>query len=275
MKSIRGRLTYANVMSSLAVFLVLGGATAFAASNLAKNSVGPKQLKANAVTTAKIKKGAVTALKLGGGAVGGGALANGAVSADKIANGAVTGDKLGSNSVTGAKIASGAVTGDKIAPGSISGAAINVGSTPFSQVVARIRGNTPQALTTTPALYPLSNPTFTQAAGENDSVLGALDVVFPAGCTQPRSATAYLVGDSPTPATLNTSYIVGVGVLSDTNTGTTSRRVQIGPYPGFPSTFFEDTAPSSHTLTLWVFGTCTAGSGINAIAGAVDVIGTK
>ena len=38
---IRKRLTYANVMSSLAVFLVLGGATAFAA--LSKNSVGSKR----------------------------------------------------------------------------------------------------------------------------------------------------------------------------------------------------------------------------------------
>lgn len=44
MKLIRKRLTYANVMSSIAVFLVLGGATALAAG-LAKNSVGTKQLK--------------------------------------------------------------------------------------------------------------------------------------------------------------------------------------------------------------------------------------
>lgn len=63
MKQIRKRLTYANVMSSIAVFLVLGGATAIAAG-LAKNSVGSKQLKKNAVTTAKIKKGAVTGAKV-------------------------------------------------------------------------------------------------------------------------------------------------------------------------------------------------------------------
>lgn len=64
MKQIRKRLTYANVMSSIAVFLVVGGATAFAASQLGKNSVGAKQLKNNAVTTAKIKKHAVTAAKI-------------------------------------------------------------------------------------------------------------------------------------------------------------------------------------------------------------------
>jgi len=63
LKQLRKRLTYANVMSTIAVFLVLGGATAFAAG-LGKNSVGSKQLKKNAVTTAKIKKGAVTGAKV-------------------------------------------------------------------------------------------------------------------------------------------------------------------------------------------------------------------
>ncbi|HEU4462320.1 MAG TPA: hypothetical protein VFR75_07000 [Solirubrobacterales bacterium] len=57
-------------MSSIAVFLVLGGATAFAAG-LAKNSVGSKQLKKNAVTSAKIKKNAVTTAKIKNGAVTG------------------------------------------------------------------------------------------------------------------------------------------------------------------------------------------------------------
>lgn len=63
MQQIRKRLTYANVMSSLAVFLVLGGATALAAG-LGKNTVGTKQIKNNAVTTAKIKNGAVTGAKV-------------------------------------------------------------------------------------------------------------------------------------------------------------------------------------------------------------------
>jgi hypothetical protein len=63
-KQIRKRLTYANVMSTIAVFLVIGGASAFAASQLGKNSVGTKQLKSNAVTTAKIKKNAVTTAKI-------------------------------------------------------------------------------------------------------------------------------------------------------------------------------------------------------------------
>lgn len=65
MKQIRKRLTYANLMSSIAVFLVLGGATAIAAK------VSSKQLKANSVTTGKIKKNAVTTAKIKNDAVTG------------------------------------------------------------------------------------------------------------------------------------------------------------------------------------------------------------
>lgn len=64
MTNLRSRLTYANVVATLALFLVLAGGTAFAASQLGKNTVGSKQLKKNAVTTAKIKNGAVTGAKI-------------------------------------------------------------------------------------------------------------------------------------------------------------------------------------------------------------------
>jgi hypothetical protein len=64
MKQIRKRLTYANVMSTITVFLLVGGATALAASKFGKNSVGSKQIKSNAITTAKIKNAAVTGVKV-------------------------------------------------------------------------------------------------------------------------------------------------------------------------------------------------------------------
>jgi hypothetical protein len=104
MKQIRTHLTYANVMSSLAVFLLLGGASAFAAKQHQTKKIGATKLKASAVTTAKIKNGAVitsklrdaavTATKLGAGAVGAGNLADGAIGTTKIAGDAVTGDKV-------------------------------------------------------------------------------------------------------------------------------------------------------------------------------------
>jgi hypothetical protein len=62
MKRLRTRLTYANVMSSLAVFFVIAGGTAFAASQLGKESVGTKQLKKEAVTPAKLSAASKKAL---------------------------------------------------------------------------------------------------------------------------------------------------------------------------------------------------------------------
>jgi hypothetical protein len=89
MKQIRTRLTYANVMSSIAVFLVLGGATALAASKIGANG-----LKANSVLTGKIKKEAVTTSKL----------KNESVATAKIKNGAITTGKIDADAVTGAKV---------------------------------------------------------------------------------------------------------------------------------------------------------------------------
>jgi len=64
MKKIRPHLTYANVVATLSLFLVVAGGSAFAATQLAKNSVGSKQLKKDAVTAVKIKRGAITPAKL-------------------------------------------------------------------------------------------------------------------------------------------------------------------------------------------------------------------
>ena len=54
MKHLRGKLTYANVISTLCLFLLLGGGAAYAAIKLPRNSVGARQIKRGAVTPAKI-----------------------------------------------------------------------------------------------------------------------------------------------------------------------------------------------------------------------------
>ncbi|HJZ35681.1 MAG TPA: hypothetical protein VJ204_05345 [Solirubrobacterales bacterium] len=72
MKRLSGKLTYANVVATLALFLVLAGGSAFAAKTmLPKNSVGSKQIKNNAVTGPKIKNGAVTGAKIAPGSITG------------------------------------------------------------------------------------------------------------------------------------------------------------------------------------------------------------
>jgi len=82
-------------MSSIAVFLILGGASAFAAKK-----IGSNELKGNSVTTAKIKKNAVTASKI----------KNNSITTAKIANAAVTEGKLQDGSVSAKKLATGLIT---------------------------------------------------------------------------------------------------------------------------------------------------------------------
>jgi hypothetical protein len=88
-KQIRKRLTYANVMSSIAVFLVLGGGAAYAA-----RKIGSHDLRGSSVTTAKIKRDAVTTSKIRAGSIKTVKIAAGAVTNAKLANGAVTLEKL-------------------------------------------------------------------------------------------------------------------------------------------------------------------------------------
>ena len=114
MKRAGRRLTYANVVSTLALFVAVGGAGAFAAGRLAPKSVGEQQLRHGAVTAEKLRKNAVIATKIKALAVKQGKLANGAVNTAKIANGAVGGEQLALGAVGTDKLADDAVTGAKV-----------------------------------------------------------------------------------------------------------------------------------------------------------------
>jgi hypothetical protein len=97
LQRLRSKLTYANVMSTIAVFCVLSGvgfAVAAKKLKVPKKSVGAKQLKNNAVHSKKISKNAVNAAKIASGAVGRSEIANGAVGSGEIANKSVTRGKL-------------------------------------------------------------------------------------------------------------------------------------------------------------------------------------
>lgn len=123
MKQIRRHLTYANVMSSLSVFLILGGATAFAATK-----IGTKDLKAGAVKTGKLAKEAVAAGKIKNSAVTETKIADAAVTANKLADNAVTTNKIAADAVTTAKVANGAITSEKVGTGAITSDKIGNGA---------------------------------------------------------------------------------------------------------------------------------------------------
>jgi hypothetical protein len=87
--------TYANVMSTLAVFLVVAGGTAFAASSLTPDSVKSKTVKDNSLKSVDLKDGK-------------------AVSTDDVIDQSLTGIDIADNSVAGTDIADNTVTGDDV-----------------------------------------------------------------------------------------------------------------------------------------------------------------
>jgi hypothetical protein len=153
-RQISKRLTYSNVASTIALFLALGGATALAAGQLPRNSVGPRQLQRNAVRTGKIAFEAVRAGKIAKNAIVTNRLRNGAVTGAKIYSQAVgTGqlrklavstNRLGNESVQTGKIGSGAITTGKLADDSVTGPKVNVatlGQVPSAAEAAKVGGH--------------------------------------------------------------------------------------------------------------------------------------
>lgn len=86
LRAVLRRLTYANVIATMALFLALGGGAVWAANKQA-NKVGTGKLKPNAVTAGKIKANAVTASKIRENAVTNAKIREGAVNFGKLATG--------------------------------------------------------------------------------------------------------------------------------------------------------------------------------------------
>jgi trimeric autotransporter adhesin len=123
---LRPKLTYSNVIATIALFIALGGAAV--AAGLPKKSVGPKQLKRGAVTTAAIRKAAVTSGKIAPKAVVAGKLGPNAVLPGNIVNGAITSAKIGAGAVIAASIKNGVVTTNKLANEAVTATKLGKGS---------------------------------------------------------------------------------------------------------------------------------------------------
>jgi hypothetical protein len=96
LRRFRPRLTYANVVATLALFLVIGGGTALASFVISSNSqVGPNTISGHKPPTGKHSN---------------------------IITGSVNGTDLAGNSVNSAKILDGSITGSDVAPNSVAGA---------------------------------------------------------------------------------------------------------------------------------------------------------
>lgn len=139
------KLSYSNVIATIALFVALGGAAV--AAGLPKNSVGPNQLKRGAVTAAKIRKQAVTSGKLAPGAVIPGKIGPNAVGPSNIGNGAITSAKIGAGAViansiknsvvTTNKLNNGAVTNQKLAANAVNNSNLANGAVTASKVSSK------------------------------------------------------------------------------------------------------------------------------------------
>lgn len=115
MKQLKRHLSFANVVSCLALFMALSG-VAYAAKTIVKT----QNLVNGAVTTAKLRNGAVTTGKLRNGAVTGQKIAPATIGSSQLANGSVRSGQLGGQVVTEAKIKNGAVSENKLGTGAVS-----------------------------------------------------------------------------------------------------------------------------------------------------------
>src|SRR5215213_7044475 len=160
MRRVRPRLSYANVVASLALFLALGGGAVWAA---------------NKITSKQIGKGAVKAKNL----------AKGAVKTKKLANGAVKAKKLADKAVTSAKLADGAVKSANIGDGAVNFAKISAGTNVIATATTGPLAPGPEAFVDVPLNPPLTvTPVAVKLILVNMEVHGTLAATEP-----PKSCT--------------------------------------------------------------------------------------
>lgn len=136
------RLTYANIVSTLALFLALGGGAAYAASKVSSTDLAP-----GAVHTSDVFKRAITSGKLAVGAVRSNQVVDGAIGSKQIANSAIGSKQIGAAAV---------------APSNL--------EFPVFYAASPKGGSAP--VTEGPDPYPLSDSTWTQSPGQIEVVFG-------------------------------------------------------------------------------------------------------
>lgn len=137
MDSLWHRLTYANVMSTIAVFVALGG-TSVAAVGLGRDTVGSDQVVNGSLTSGDIAEGGVRSSDIRDGTIThddvrdgtlrGADVATNTIGARNLVDNGIRADDLGVDSVTGRAVQNDAIGSGKIADGSVRSADVADGS---------------------------------------------------------------------------------------------------------------------------------------------------
>ena len=105
----RARLSFANVTSTLALFLALGG-TSYAAATLPTDSVGKGQIKSNAVGKSEIASNSVGTSELRNSGVAAADIKSGAVGPSEVRPNAIDSDELADGGIGAADLSDAAKT---------------------------------------------------------------------------------------------------------------------------------------------------------------------
>ena len=102
LKHARNKITYANVMSTVAAFLALGGGAAFAV-----DKINTGEIRRQAITRALIDRGAVGSKQIGKAVVGSKQIGKAAVESSELTKKAVAGRHIKRETIKGAHIEAG------------------------------------------------------------------------------------------------------------------------------------------------------------------------
>lgn len=159
MKQLSKHLTFANVISCIALFVALSGAAYAASATLGKKSVKTQNLANGSVTTLKLRGGSVTNLKLRNGAVTGAKIANATVGSSQLASGAVRTAQLGGGVVTEGKLKDGAVGEKKLVNGAVTSAKLGKEAVTTEKLSSSLLGGLARNVTYVSATSPSDDTT--------------------------------------------------------------------------------------------------------------------
>jgi hypothetical protein len=214
----RRHISYANVISTLALFLVVAGGTALAAGGLAKNSVTSKTVKNGSLISADLKDGkgvrgadvvdgSLTGADVADGSLTGADVADGSLKGADIADGSVNTPDLADNAVNSAKVADNSLKGNDVADNSLTGTDIN--ETTLGEVpnAAKLEGKTGLAFVSS-RIYKKESPEITEGMSLGDGTFTQSlacnpgDVLLDGGPAD-LSPSTVMVESFPTPNSTN------------------------------------------------------------------------
>jgi trimeric autotransporter adhesin len=259
MQRVSSKLTYANVVSTVALCIAVGGGAAFAAgkidsSQIAAGGVHTRNLQQRSVTSGKLAVGAVRSNQIAPRAVDTTELAPGAVRSGQLADGAVGGPQLAKGAVGSEQLAKGAVGAEQLASGAVGSGQIGAGAVTPAQMqfpvslAARPGGGTLGGIAITHVDYPLSDAGWTSHSGAVDLVVGNVTATVPPTHTLVCEALLEFAADGEYAA----SPLGTVRIVNPSETETLTTTAQVTPF----ALLAEGSRPTELTARVHEGGPC-------------------